>query len=354
MKILVLTSRYTANRDIIEEDFGRQVRLFEAFHKLGHSVDFLVADYRKFEARKARLHGINVTIEPFRLLGAINFYLKLRKMLRSKRYDYLFVSSDPLWSVFAVYSRVPVIYDIQDDYSIYRTFRFLLVRLFHHKMVKNAFLVTCASDVLEKDNRKIRDLPIINLPNGVDFSLFRPMEMDRCRRILGLPKSCRIVSYIGTMQRKQGVDLLIEAARDIKGIKLLLVGKKGAEDKDLDLKGDDIIYLGSLPYKKIPFAINASDVLAVPYPYNKFTRVMQAPYKMVEYMACNRPVVVTDVGSLAKTLDDRRFVARPSDKKELRDKISFALGVKKVNNRKKITDFSWDAIAKKLEGALKQ
>ena len=33
MKILVLTSRYTATRDIIGEDFGRQTRLFEALKK---------------------------------------------------------------------------------------------------------------------------------------------------------------------------------------------------------------------------------------------------------------------------------------------------------------------------------
>jgi len=40
MKILVFTSRYTATRDIISEDFGRQIRLFEQLRKFGHKIDF--------------------------------------------------------------------------------------------------------------------------------------------------------------------------------------------------------------------------------------------------------------------------------------------------------------------------
>src|SRR3990167_5566528 len=60
MKILVLTSRYTATRDIIGEDFGRQTRLFAALKKLGHDIDFFVADYRKHENKNVKLHGIEV------------------------------------------------------------------------------------------------------------------------------------------------------------------------------------------------------------------------------------------------------------------------------------------------------
>jgi len=47
MRILVLTSMYTATRDIIGEDFGRQTRLFSSLKKFGHDVDFFVADYKK-------------------------------------------------------------------------------------------------------------------------------------------------------------------------------------------------------------------------------------------------------------------------------------------------------------------
>jgi len=51
MKILVFTSRYTAGRDIISEDFGRQVRIFEHLRKLGHKIDFFCVDYKKLESR---------------------------------------------------------------------------------------------------------------------------------------------------------------------------------------------------------------------------------------------------------------------------------------------------------------
>ena len=44
MNVFVLTSRYTATRDIIGEEFGRGTRLFEALGRLGHKIDFFVVD----------------------------------------------------------------------------------------------------------------------------------------------------------------------------------------------------------------------------------------------------------------------------------------------------------------------
>ena len=84
MKILVLTSRYTATRDSIGEDFGRQTRLFSSLTKLGHQIDFFVADYRKHERRNLKLHGNNVMIMPIRIYSYLKFILELRKIDKNK------------------------------------------------------------------------------------------------------------------------------------------------------------------------------------------------------------------------------------------------------------------------------
>ena len=89
MKILVLTSRYTALRDIIEEDFGRQTRLFAALQKLDNQIDFFCVDYKKKEHKDTKLHGMNIHIKPFtpfNPLSHIKLYKQLKKQLKQK-YD---------------------------------------------------------------------------------------------------------------------------------------------------------------------------------------------------------------------------------------------------------------------------
>lgn len=365
VNLLVLTSRYTANRDIIGEDFGRQTRLFEAFTKLGNKVDFFVADYKKLERKNLKLHDMNITIEPFKPIRFYSFYKKLKSHLKKNNYNYLFVTSDPLWSVFAYKLskkyKIPIIYDIQDDFSIFKTWKTpilgFIVRHYHYKTLKKAHLVTCASDILSNDQRKWRKNGIITIPNGVDINLFKPIDKQKSRQKLKLPKKVKIISYIGSLQKQQGVDILIKAFENLKkkhkNLNLMLVGKPSAhEKKDLKIKQERMIYLGSIDQKKVPYAINASDVLVMPYPLNTFTRVMQAPYKLVEFMACNRPVVVTDVGDLPKMINNKKLVAKHDDIKSLSKTIENALKIKKVKTRDKAMKYSWDEIAKKLEYGL--
>src|SRR3989344_7736075 len=103
MRILVLTSRYTATRDIISEDFGRQTRLFSALRRLGHEIDFFCADYRKRERRDVQLHGMAIAIRPLSLTGIPSFLLSLHRQLArgkyGRKYDLLIATSDPLWGV---------------------------------------------------------------------------------------------------------------------------------------------------------------------------------------------------------------------------------------------------------------
>lgn len=361
MRLLVLTSRYTANRDIIGEDFGRQTRLFEALKKFGHDIDFFCADYKKFESKKTDLHGINVFIEPFGSFHLINFALKLKSLIKKNRYDFMFITSDPLWSIFGYFLSkkygLKLVYDIQDNFETYKSFKLPLVRIFHKKAVKSAALVTCASNILKNDLKNIRKRDVITVPNGVDLNLFKPLSMQKSRKKLNLPKKGKIISYIGSIQKIQGVDILIDCFKELKkemlSLNLMLVGRVGAEEKekfDFDVEG--LIFKGSLPQKEVVYAINASDVLVIPYPLNKFTRVMLAPYKIVEFMACDKPIVTTDAGEMGGLIGDKKFVAKAGSMKDLADKIRYALKIKKTSYRKKVKKFSWNSIAKKLNDAL--
>ncbi len=364
MKILVLTSRYTATRDIIKENFGRQVRLFSSLRKLGNDITFFCLDYQKYETKKISLNKIKVYIKPFSFLRIPSVFLRLSKLVKRGKYDAVFITSDPLWAVFGIYLRkrfnIPIIYDIQDNYALYKSYLKLpFVAYFHKSLIKRSSLVLGASDILTKEAKGMGAKNAVTIANGVDLSLFRPLNKKKCRDDLRLPQDTKIISYIGTIQKRQGIDILLECfnslKKDFPRLKLFIAGNiLSGQETFFDFSDKDIIYRGSMPQKDIVKAINASDCLVIPYPLNRFTKVMQAPYKIVEFMACNRPLVITDVGSMPKLLDNKRFTAKPSDIKDLAAKIKLALKTAKISNRDKIKDYSWNQIAKKLNKFLKR
>tara|TARA_Y100000310_G_scaffold345466_1_gene465308 strand:- start:18481 stop:19578 length:1098 start_codon:yes stop_codon:yes gene_type:complete len=361
MKILVFTSRYTAGRDIIDEDFGRQVRLFEQLRKFGHKIDFFCVDYRKYEYKNLKLHGINVFIRPFkpaRLFGLLSY---LKKIIKKGNYDLMIATSDPLWGVMGYFAakkhKIKFVYDIQDNYLIYKSYKLPFFGFLERYATRNSDLVICASDLLSENTKKIRKKKTVTIPNGVNTKIFRPLGKAGSRKKLKLPVDGKIISYIGSIQKIQGVDILIKTFESLKNenknIRLLIVGGLGTVVKEnFDFKNDGIIYLGSIPQKNVVYAINASDVLVIPYPKNKFTEVMMAPYKIVEFLACNKPVVITDVGEMHRLVKDNKIIAKAGNTRDLKEKIKYALRVKKVNSRGIALKFDWKNIASKLNDTL--
>ena len=96
MKILVLMKRFGTNKDLVMQNFGRQVRLFEEIKKLGHDVDFLCMDYKKLESKKVTKNGIDYYIEPFSITKFILFLKKLDYLLKNKKCDLLVTSTSPI------------------------------------------------------------------------------------------------------------------------------------------------------------------------------------------------------------------------------------------------------------------
>lgn len=362
MRILVLTSRYTATRDIIGEDFGRQTRLFSSLKKLGHDIDFLCADYRKHENKDVKLHGINVMIRPFGLLHFFSFIFSLDNALKNKNYDVMISTSDPLWGAigyfFANRNKVKFIYDLHDNYETYLTYKMPFLRLLDNHAMKNADAVTTVSKALGEKISPVRENNVFVIQNGVDINLFRPMNRLKCRERLNLPKDAKIIAYAGSIQRLQGLDLLIEAfkmlKKSIKNARLVVAGRffKG-EERHINLSQEGIIYLKSLSQEKVAELINAADVAVVPNPLNSFTEYC-FPYKIVEYMACNVPIVATGVGDVKELLSAHKgSICKPNSIQDLAEKIKIQMGKKRVSYRKKAMEFSWDKIAVKLNKVLR-
>ena len=362
MRLLVLTSRYTATRDIINENFGRQTRLFSSLRKLGHKIDFFVADYRKHENKDTELNGIRVMIRPFSIFRFFSFMGDLNNALKGRKYDFLIASSDPLWGILGYFSakkhKIKFIYDLHDNYETYSTYKIPFFKYFDRHVIKNADIVTTVSHALKNKISDIRKKNVFVIQNGADLKLFGPMNKLQCRKALNLPKDVKIIAYTGSIQRMQGVDLVLgvfeELRKDIKNLRLVVAGRFFRNEKKyINLSQDGVIYLKSLTQDKIAKLINAADVVIVPNPKNDFTEYC-FPYKVVEYMACNKPIVATRVGDVSMIL--KKFpdsLCKPNDKGDMKDKIKRQLKINKKNYRKSAEKNSWSNIASKLSGILR-
>lgn len=126
----------------------------------------------------------------------------------------------------------------------------------------------------ESMRKKIPGAGVIVLPNGVDTGLFCPSDKAEARRRLGLPGK-KIILFVADPARKEkNYDLALRAAGMIEGEDVLLLP------------------VFNVAHDQMPYYYNAADVLLI-------TSLWEGSVNAVkEAMACNLPVVSTDVGDV--------------------------------------------------------
>ena len=352
MKILVIMKRFGANKDMVMQNFGRQVRLFEPLTKK-HKIDFLCPDYKKHENKDIRIKGINYYIRPYSSLKHFRFLKELKKLIRKNDYDYIVGSTDPLLGIlghlYAKKFNTGYVYDMQDEYSCYDSYKIPFVKYLDKKAVKNSDIVLTVSNSLNRYIRKFRKKPTYTIQNGIDLKVFKKTEKKNARKILNLPKG-KIIIYIGEVSKFKGVDILIEAFKEVKKTipdsYLLLSGKVS---DNINVNQNSIIYEEYPKRNDIVTALNAADVAVLPNKKNIFSEYC-FPYKLAEYIASNLPIVATALGDSSIMLSKfKNSLCKPNDKYDMAEKLIYALKRnKKVNYSSLLRNLTWEALSKKL------
>lgn len=141
------------------------------------------------------------------------------------------------------------------------------------------------------------------IEGGADVENISPLPKIEARRKLGLPVAGKIVGFMGTFQRD--IDIVIKSFsvlnEEIPDSYLLVIGRPEpwarqiAEDQGI---AGHYIEAGRCTDELLPYYLASTDVLALPLKNNLFNKT-RWPNKIGEYMACGRPVVVSDVGNVA-------------------------------------------------------
>jgi glycosyltransferase involved in cell wall biosynthesis len=189
---------------------------------------------------------------------------------------------------------------------------------------------------------------------GVDTERFRPLP--KCYKE-------RKALFVGRLLPHKGINYLIEGV---------------GENLQLDVVGriyDPVYYqyLQELSQgKRVKFIMDASDedilreycsatVTVLPSVYRDvYGNYLEAPellgLTLLESMACETPVVCTDVGGMPEIVEDgiTGFVVPPNDPRSLREKIHYLLDNPKLGEQmgqagreKVLRSFTWDSVAQK-------
>jgi glycosyltransferase involved in cell wall biosynthesis len=217
-----------------------------------------------------------------------------------------------------------------------------------------ADLIACGSEVVADQVRRIGvpEERVLLTPTGVDLDAFAdtpdPVPL---RRRLGLD-SRFVVGWVGSFRRFHAVEHAVEAAADVAGSSLLLVGD-GPERGRIERLARDLrvpaTFTGTVPHDELPAYLAAMDVAVVLAPRGE--PFHYSPLKLAEYMAAGLPVVAPASGQLAQRLTDGvdGVVVPPHDTaalgaalRRLRDDPEERVRLGKAAHAAAEAEWSWD------------
>lgn len=221
--------------------------------------------------------------------------------------------------------------------------------------LRNCDKVIAVSNALKEQMIKIgvSSEQIVVVPNGIDSNLFKPMNMEECRKKIKLPVNSKIILYTGNLVSAKKVDVLIDAfyvlSRSRGDVLLLLVGDGSLETllrekvKNLGIN-HLVVFKGRQPHSMINIYINACNVLCLP------SLSEGCPNVILESMSCGKPVVATKVKGIAELFSEDKtgILVEPGNVGSLAKALSQSLMIKWDCDvlRKKFLWHSWEDNAK--------
>lgn len=175
--------------------------------------------------------------------------------------------------------------------------------------LQRATLVACGSEAVADQARRLGtpEHRILITPTGVNIDRFADGDRAAGRRRIGLAETDdrMVVGWMGSFRPFHDLDLLVDAVRDLDGIRLLFVGD-GTQRAEIEARcaslGVEATFTGTVSQGSLPDVLAAMDVAVVVS--GSADTFHYSPLKLGEYLATGLPVVAPDVPSIRNRVED--------------------------------------------------
>ena len=202
------------------------------------------------------------------------------------------------------------------------------------------------------------------IENGIDFSKFKDCEKFRIetRKKVNIKDDEKVIGVVGRLSEQKDPITSIKAFNllqtENKNSKIMFIGDGELKEKVINYAKeykiqDNVIITGWV--NDVEKYIPALDIAILPSKWEGFGLVL------IEYMACDKPIVATKVGGIENIIRDGKngYLVNVEDYKELNKQISKLIKnpkeVEKIirNNRKYKENYSINNLIKKHKNIIK-
>lgn len=245
-----------------------------------------------------------------RFSAAVNHYYAIRKILKEKKIDVIFLYSVPTNGYQVIHLaekfNIPVYFRLLDvlcelvPYKILAKPTYYLEKYVYPKVDK----LTAITPKLTKRAIQMGADPRTTsyLPSGSDADLFFPQSKNpQLMASLGIKRSDKVVAFAGTLYGFSGLDKVLnyfaENIKKFPNLKFLIIGS-GVQEKMLkeiiskNRLEDKVVMTGFIQYELLSKYLNLSDICINPFDINKITDTI-FPGKIYQYLACEKPVITS-------------------------------------------------------------
>jgi teichuronic acid biosynthesis glycosyltransferase TuaC len=248
--------------------------------------------------------------------GYVAGILDLRKMIKSGKYNLIHAHYSLSAFAATLAGKMPIVVSLMGSDAYKSIYHRWIIKFFHY----------CRwNTTIVKTEQMLKKLTIPNaeiIPNGVDIDRFKPISKSIARKKIGYPLNKKLIIFVS------------DPARHEKNYNLALKAFNLLKENNTEL-----LPVFNVPNESIPYYMNAADVLLLTSKREGSVNVIK------EAMACNIPVVSTDVGDVKNTTSGVRgcYVSNP-DPAALAENLSKAISHNgNSEGRKRIIELKLDS-----------
>jgi glycosyltransferase involved in cell wall biosynthesis len=332
--------------------------------KANRNLNFQPIDYFDFKIK---------SISAYYALNSPSIFAILLRKLKQEKIDIIIHANLLPSSVAVTLGRllnIPIIFDYQDHFpesaatyfreGFLKSIAYTVTSQINNFNIKHSDEIVTVTDSHKEMIKKIvATKPLTVIPNGVDTDLFRPISRSTALKELNLQhlQDKKILLYFGSIDSWLDFSKIFNVLKRLINRKLdvilLIVGyshsrffledlKKNTEELGIR---DKVLFFPPVLQSRLVYYVNASDVTLAPF--RNLTISQAVPLKILESLACGRPVCSTNLPEIVNRF--KGVISIYSSEEELESALLRYFGgdipVSPDQMAELVKDYSWDNFA---------